>query len=346
MRIPQATIAAVTLLVLAVAWAAAAEPVSVIGYNRITVPAQSDVIVSVPFVQPPVGSVVVDSTTGTGVKVPVGSFAGGEFSNGRYYVRFTTGNAAGRWATVTSNTTDELVFQDTSFLADVAGGNKLTIYPHQTLSKVFPAKLAGRSFLASTGAFFTLNVQTTVRLWTPSVGIDQAPASTYYFHETGVWKALNGSPADNVIVPPGAALVIRNTSDQELVYVPQGSVVADPQAVALTSQSSQDDTYLSTGRPIGVTLKDLGLGGSDAFESSTGAFFTLQIKDTLRVFDNSATGTDKAPATTYYYHESGQWRTLGGQNADDVVIPASTGIVIRKLPNTTSTGVWTAQAPY
>jgi len=60
-----------------------------VGYNTITVPANSDVLVSVPFNQDAVGTFTVDTVTANGVTVTNGLTANA-YTNG-YYVRFTSG---------------------------------------------------------------------------------------------------------------------------------------------------------------------------------------------------------------------------------------------------------------
>ncbi|MFP4141171.1 MAG: TIGR02597 family protein, partial [Phycisphaerae bacterium] len=273
---------------------------SVTGYNKVTVPAQSDVIVSVPFTQKPEGTFTV-ATDGVGDDtLSVDEDITTEY-DGAYYIRFTSGDAKGLWSTIkSSNTTTESVeLEDTSMLTGgkVAEGDTFKIIKHQMLSSVFPDKLAGLSFVASTGSGFGLKIKTRVLLWQESVGTNQAPSRTFYFHDSGEWRNLAGSNSNDTVIAPDAILVIRNTSDKNLTYIPQGSVYTGAVAKTIQTYASADDVYTSTTRPVAVKLKDLGLGGSDAFVTSTGAGFGLTIKDRLLVFDNSTTGTNKAPVS-------------------------------------------------
>jgi uncharacterized protein (TIGR02597 family) len=321
---------------------------SVTGYNKVTVPAQSDVIVSVPFTQKPEGTFTV-ATGGVGATALSVDEDITSAYDGAYYIRFTSGDAKGLWSTIeATNTTAETVeLEDTSMLASkVSEGDTFKIIKHNTLESVFPDKLAGLSFVASTGTGFGLKIKTRVLLWEESVGTNQAPAQTFYFHESAEWRSLAGSNSDDTVISPDAILVIRNTADKKLTYIPQGSVHTGTVAKAIQTHGSADDVYTSTSRPVAVKLKDLGLGGSDAFATSTGTGFGLTIKDRLLVFDNSTTGTNKAPVSTFYYHESGEWRNLAGQNADDYEISPSTGVVIRKTSGAVETNVWTAEAPF
>ncbi|MFW5870010.1 MAG: TIGR02597 family protein, partial [Planctomycetota bacterium] len=144
MRRIMTTVVAVALLATAVPMFGQVQ--SVTGYNKVTVPAQSDVIVSVPFTQKPEGTFTV-ATDGVGDDtLSVDEDITTEY-DGAYYIRFTSGDAKGLWSTIkSSNTTTESVeLEDTSMLTGgkVAEGDTFKIIKHQTLSSVFPDKLAG-----------------------------------------------------------------------------------------------------------------------------------------------------------------------------------------------------------
>jgi uncharacterized protein (TIGR02597 family) len=320
---------------------------NVTGYNKVTVPAQSDVIVSVPFTQKPEGTFTVASggISETGITA---SESLTESYDGAYYVRFTSGDADGRWATISSTSSNTLTLKSDQqgVLDDVSEGDNFKIIKHQTLETVFPDKLSGLSFVASTGTGFGLKRETLVLMWGSSVGTNKAPSSTFYFHETGEWRTFVGQNADNTIIAPDSILVIRNTSDKKLTYIPQGSVNTGSDAQVVKTRTVENDVLTTTDRPVPVKLKDLGLGESDGWTAGSGAGFTLERGDLLLTWDNSASGVNKSPINTYYYHESGEWRTFAGQNADDVEIAPSTGMIIRKQSGTVSTGEWKAAAPF
>ncbi len=347
MRRIMTTVVVVALLATAVPMFGQVQNVT--GYNKVTVPAQSDVIVSVPFTQKPEGTFTVASG-GVGASTLAVEEDITSAYDGAYYIRFTSGDAKGLWSTIKAAniTTETVELEDTSMLTGgkVSEGDTFKIIKHQTLESVFPDKLAELSFIPSTGTGFGLKINTRVLLWTESVGTNQAPTQTFYFHESAEWRNAAGSTSDETVIAPDAILVIRNTADKKLTYMPQGSVHTGTVAKAIQTHGSADDVYTSTSRPVAVKLKDLGLGGSDAFAASTGTGFGLTIKDRLLVFDNSTTGTNKAPVSTFYYHESGEWRNAAGQNADDYEISPSTGVVIRKASGAVETNVWTAEAPF
>ena len=347
MRRIMTTVVAVALLATAVPMFGQVQ--SVTGYNKVTVPAQSDVIVSVPFTQKPEGTFTVAIGGVAASTLTVDEDIATAY-DGAYYVRFTSGDAKGLWSTIkSSNTTAESVeLEDASMLTGgkVAEGDTFKIIKHQTLSSVFPDKLAGLSFVASTGSGFGLKRETLVLMWGESEGTNKAPSSTFYYHESGDWRTFVGNNADGTVIAPDSILVIRNTSDKKLTYIPQGSVNTGADAQTVKTRTVKNDVLTTTDRPVPVKLKDLGLGGSDAWTAGTGTGFGLQRGDLLLTWDNSATGINKSPINTFYYHDSGEWRTFSGQNADDVEIGPSTGMIIRKQAGTVSTDVWKAEATF
>lgn len=98
--------------------------------------------------------------------------------------------------------------------------------------------------------------------------------------------------------------------------------------------------------PSDITLNNLGLIESGAFTPSASTLGTVR-KDTLLVFNNAASGFNKAPSATYYYLTNAStqgWRstTAGTNDVGTTVIPAAVGYVIRKATNgTTGSQFWT-----
>jgi len=95
------TLAAAVLLALA---AGSAQAQNTVGYNQTLVPAQADARLSVPFNQAIEGTFAVVAKTSGGVTVS-DALVAAKYANA-YYVRFTSGNASGLWATISTNTTN------------------------------------------------------------------------------------------------------------------------------------------------------------------------------------------------------------------------------------------------
>lgn len=327
----------------------AVQAADVVGFNKVTVPANSDAVVTVPFVQKSVGSFAATGTTGTGIVI-AGGLAANAFQN-VFYVRMTSGPAAGRWSTVTGNSATEFTLADTSFLASVAAGNTFDLVPHQTLARVFSDDLKDITFTASTSP-----VIHTMEVLLPdgtSVGINKAPNETYYYRAvSGVsaWRKVGAGASisfDNTILPPGAYFVLRNNNATALSFLTKGNVAASQQqARTVATESAQNDLPAASGNPFPVTLLDLNLGGTPAFQNSTSPVIHT---DELLVFSNT-TGQNNPPPITYYYRTvSGvaAWRKVGAGASEDHnsdIIPAGAALVIRKGAGTPGSAGWVQPA--
>lgn len=320
-----------------------AESINVVGYNRVDVAANTDVLVSVPFIQNSEGTFTVTAVTGTGVTVA--DTLGVDAYAATYYVRFTSGAAKGRWSTITSNTVNDLVLENNTFLPDITIGDVFEIIPHLTLDKVFPDALEGRSFEKSASLF---NRSTEVLIPnTASVGINKAASATYYYYNDE-WRKVGAAPTisfNDVVVSPEEYFVIRNRSDKKLTFVISGNVPAMTLVCDLPKETQKNDIAAVSGRPIAMKLSQLGLGGTAAFTTTTLLF---NRQDELMVFDNDAAGINKAAAATYFYYD-GAWRKVGASpttSFDDELVSPGAALIIRKASGAAGTVTWTQNSPY
>lgn len=332
------------------------------GYTAVTVPGNSTAAVSMPFVNKAEGTfeVATDNT----LQVSGSPFTGEDYSD-MYYVRVTDGDTKGRWSTIASNTAGEIVLKDTSFIGDIAAGDKFKVVKHVTLSQAFPDALRGISFRES-GLKTTIvfgnpvvsldqdNIGTRVIAFpdpsvsAPSIGPNKVPSRIYVYGD-GSWRNTGsiGTSADDDILPPDQYFFVRNsTSDEKLTFIPSGNVSFEPKAVQLVSDAGSDNDVVIGGTVKAIKLKDLALGGTSAFVDSvitTTIVFgnpvtTLTTKnDQLLVF--GATGD--VPQKVYVYAD-GHWRNTSaiGTVADDDEIPASGAFIIRKVAGSSTTEVW------
>ncbi len=341
MKIKTSIATAVTLLAVGV-HAANAE---VAGYNGTAVPTGSDAFVSVPFTIECEASLTVNAVVGgSGVTVNE-TLVDSKYNTGLYYVRVTSGVADGKWSTITSNTTGELVLTDTSILTGIVNGDSLKVYPHQTLETVFFDGLEGTSYLASTSTFFRNGTEVLVPSSDP--GTDKGAAAIYYYFD-GQWRDANvfgGGDADDVILAPQSQVIVRNTSSTATLNVYTfGDVETHTQVAAIPVLGVANDVAAATGQPIARTLSQLQLGGSAAFASSSAV--DAVDGDQLLVFDNAASGINKGPSATYYYAD-GQWlNVVGDANSDAVELPAGAAVLIRKVSGAVSTVSWKQSSPF
>ncbi len=250
----------------------------------------------------------------------------------------------GSYYTVTANGTNNVTINlngdSLSSIASNIGSTSVTLIPYWTLGTAFPAANAGTSFIVSTGSV-PRSIKTQILLPDMvSPGVDLAANGTY-FNLNGNWRLYGQDPTvsyDDTILPPTSPFIVRN-STTATTFTPTGSVYMNRVSTPLDTQtSSQQDNAVAVARPANVTLNDLGLIASGAFTASTGST-PRTLKDTILIFDNTASGTDKAATATYYYFNSA-WRQFGQDPTVDygaTALPYGVGFIIRKAVNTAGT---------
>jgi len=339
--------AAIALLSLAAQSIGLAETV---GYNKVTVPGNSDALVSVPFTLDAAATLTVTGVVpSTGVTV-AGPLTNNQYQN-LYYVRFLTGNAAGQWSTISSNTTTQLNFSVTSFVGSIANGDQFQVIRHQTLASIFPDGLEGVSFVKSNSAINNIANRRTEILIPNStaIGINKA-SSASYFYLSGEWRRQSqAGNFDNTVIEPHTYVIIRNSNNATpLTFYSLGDVVSTGQLVdRVRTETSKNDVYKSAMNPLPITLAGLELGGTPAFVSSTSLINNVaNRRDELLVFNNATTGINKASSASYFYF-NGAWRKQGsgGANFDGEVLPAGSAILIRKYQGVSAGNADWAQSP-
>jgi len=313
-----------------------------VGVNSINIPAQTDVYVSVPFTQRSEGTFTVTGTSGSDVNFAEATQAGA-FAN-RFYLRFTSGPADGKWATITANGTNSATVADASVLAGVVAGNTFKVYRHQTFDTVFPSNFKGISYTVSLSLFAR-----TFEVLIPTTGgaTINRPAGTVYFHFNGTWRKSPGSPAVDAkfdIIPPQQLLILRNNNNSALTYYSFGDIELNEQTAPIVVQSSDNDIAISTGQPVPVTLSQLMIGGTAAWKDGVSVF---NLGDEIQLRNNAAAGKNK-PAAIIYFRLNGAWRQTPGSptvSVDDVLLPPGAAFFIRKDGGTPATEQWTQTSP-
>jgi uncharacterized protein (TIGR02597 family) len=333
--------AAALLLSLAVGSASRAADVS--GFNKVVVPPGSDAVVTVPFVRASVAQLTATGATGTGITVTAPLPATDAYAT-VFYVRMTSGAALGRWRTISGNSAGELTLSDTSFVSSIANGDTFDIVPHQTLGSVFPDELKGISFLESSNT--TIH---STEIWLPdttTLSVNKAANTAYFFHQ-GNWKK-SGSPypiSNNVILPPDLYIKLRNKSTTaSLTFIVSGKTTSNAdQSRVVRTETVKYDVPAGSGFATSISLRDLKLGGTSAFTTSTS---TTLHKDELLVYVNGITGINNAPSMTFFYYNDA-WRKSGEAGLsypshDIDLLPAGAALIIRKASAATpADNTWT-----
>lgn len=340
MMIKASAIAAVALAALAVGTAKAVE---ITGYTKIAVPANSDVLLTVPFDQDASGDFAVNTKTGTGVTV-TNTLTTNQFAT-TFFIRFTSGTGKGLWTTISSNTTSAFVFANTAILSDINVGDTFTVYPHRTLTNVFTDGMAGLSYAKTTSL---ANRQTEVLIPdTTGVGTNR-PISATYFYFNNAWRKVGAAPTvnfNNTVLPPQDHFILRNRTANPLTYISMGDVTAVQRARYIPTETIKTDVVAAAGFPLKIKLAQLGLGGTSAFATTTNVAVR---KDELLVFDNTAVGQNKPALATFFFFNNA-WRKVGDSPAtshNDDLLDVGAAFVVRKAAGASAaTTKWTEPLP-
>ncbi|WP_438483186.1 hypothetical protein [Oleiharenicola lentus] len=187
------------------------------------------------------------------IDVTGAGWTAGAFSNASspYYLRITSGTAAGRVMTVstTPNTASRLFVNndgiDLSTGAGIVSGDTYELVPADTLSSLFGTTLMGGADAATAD-----NIQ----VWS---GASWQP---FYYNTTRNRWERSGTPslsANNVILRPDRGFFLaRRSYDSDFILRVGGRV---PQIAPRYFHARMGVTFLSLGVPVGQTLAQLGL---------------------------------------------------------------------------------------
>ena len=331
-----AAIPAAILLALAVQSASA---VDAVGFNRTPVPANSDALVSIPFTKAPEGAYTVSSVPGSGVVRVTGTVTGSYADT--YYVRFTGGNANGLWSTITANTTSGFTLANTDVASRVVAGDTFIVYPHHTLSSLFPNGYEGISFITA-GDDGVNPGATIVLIKDTSIGTDKAAAKMCVHLGSFGWYDGDWNQVDGLVLEPGTFVQVRNADEaKELDVFIAGDVPETKMAAVLpTSASGDNDLYLVNPYPVDVTLGQLGLETWASSEDGT------TFKGLVLLYDNATAGTDKSASVMGFYLTGDKWYDGDWNDITNLIIPSGMGVVLRDSSGVAGTGVWSVNKPY
>lgn len=222
----------------------------------------------------------------------------------------------------------------------------------KTFDQLFPANLAGLSYIASVSPAAGGRRTEVLLLRYDQVGVNKSAEATYFYFNGG-WRK-QGAP---VTVNFGASnavnsaqyMLIRNTNNSNpLTFVAFGNLSEGEVTTSISTAATKNDLYVSPGRAAPLTFADLQLGGTAAFVSSVSPAAGGR-RDELLVFNNSATGINKSAADTYFYFNNG-WRRQGSPVTVDFsnsnVVNGATGFLLRKYEGTPGSVNWTTIPVY
>lgn len=354
--LPGLALAFVATLYSVNAYASPALNTAPVGFINLSAPAGSDVLVSLSFTRPSVYSGTVGGLSGA-VITAAGS-PGWTVNRwvqslpsqpDTYYVQFKSGSAAGRFYSVVANTANTVTIDWNGETPAAAVSDTFVLIPYWTLGTLYPASQAGTAFTASSSDTVH-GTEILLPASAATAGINLSASATFYFFG-GSWRKVGASPSasfDATVVAPNGYLIQRNRGAATTVSV-YGGVPTGVISTLLSAQGggAQQDNAVALPFPGTVTLDDSNLRGSGAFRASTSPFFHT---DELYVFDNTASGINKAAVAVYYYY-NGAWRKAGAPVTTNfgptAVFVPGTGVMVRKggTGAAAATAYWTYTSP-
>ncbi|MDQ8202506.1 TIGR02597 family protein [Pelagicoccus sp. SDUM812003] len=320
----------------------------IVGAIALDIPADSDVVVSFPFKQSSSYGGRVHSVSGAELDVGdgVSILSSGDFDavggQATHYVLVEDGSLEGRHFDIVSNT-DQKITLDTSENLSGLDQAIITVREHWTLGEAFPNGIGSNAVFEASGPQVQLLVPEEVK-----VGGGFDVASLYYFYQ-GAWRAVgekldleaNGANSNDDVIAPGASVMVRNNSMDDIRTYFFGEVVTSPIAIPIESSSSDVvDNYVSVSRPLGLTLAEFGLSAGGAFTAST-SLAEVDRGDLLLVYSYTESGKNKTADQYFLYNN--EWYLAGGDGTpvSDTVIKAGQGVVIRKKAGEDGVNYWT-----
>jgi uncharacterized protein (TIGR02597 family) len=331
-----------------------------IGFVKMSTEVGGDTPTSVPFERRPVYVGVVSAFDDTSKTVTLQGAAlstspqifglnGAQYS---HYIHFTTGALAGEYHPLTGNGTDTVTLDTGESLAALtAEADNAKVIPFWTLDTLFPGGegITGSTSLASSN--------TALLMWpSASSGTNVPPSFVYsYFSPLSIWVEATTGITDQggQIIAPDMPFVVRENGSTTNTLVFSGRVPKDPITINISTSSTEiTDNPIALFRPVGSTLNQSGLlnanGTSNgAFEPSTSLVSPV---DTVLIFDDNATGPNKAPSFVYsYFQPLSRWVEATDGIVDKGDVPIFDGgktFFIRKGIADGMTKKWTNQANY
>jgi len=316
-----------------------AEDVTV-GFDTVACAAGSDTIVCVPFRRSSAhsgavsGAPAIGAETATITAADSPAFSAGQFTAEAHYLFFTGDGSRAGWSfpvTAHDGTTITIDLENDD-LSGVSDGDPFEIVPYWTLATLFPKQTQNTIHVSPNK--LAVNRMTRVLFFNNTGnGIDLAPDRIHFLTPEGWFRTTRGFPnADDAIIPPGSAFVIRHPSGATATsFTPSQVVVEGTATLPLrTRTAGPQDNPVGMMRPLPVKLSELDLDGA-AFEESASTDPGDRM-DQLFVYDNLVAAVNRQPSTIYF-KVGGSWHRDDGATypaADDDELVSSWGLLIRK----------------
>ena len=252
-----------------------------------------------------------------------------------YFALVKSGNMAGAYFVVSSNTTSGLVVNLDGLTLGNADVTSVEVRPFWTLNTLFPPSEANVPFVPSTS---TTTAGRRTQILIPdntSTGSNRNPSKVFFYNNTlGDWVTTTAASvkAGDTVIDPAGYVILRNTggTPPTLSITSSGSVLTDKVDIYLaTASNKSNDNYIALPRASDYKLSELGFTDTNFVQSTSKT--TGGRRDTLLVLDKTGAGINRAPSKVYFKFGGAWYDSSASATAVDPTIPAGTALVVRKF---------------
>ena len=273
------------LFAVGVAGAAVTDPVGYVSLGNTAgpsaIPANTDTRISIPLLNATasVGSVAAGGIAGNVITVDGAAYTPSEWVG--YYVQIVSGANEGQILLVTANDATSLTVdvQPGDSLTGVSDGDSIELSEAWTLDSFVGEVPVGTQLLAFSGSASGINIAPDV-IYEYGTAFGTFPSNVWF-------NATFFTEAGSDVLFPGEGLVVRTGATAIDSLVITGEVPTVRNRTLIAGGSGQQDTPISYVSPVDEAVVDAGIPAA--------------TDDQILIFDPTATGLNKAPATIYQY---------------------------------------------
>ncbi len=284
-----------------------------VGFLTVSVPAGSSSAWSLPLYNTPVFQSSISSVdSSTSFSLTSASFTAGQYASSPFFVHVQTGNSAGKFYLISSNTTTQLTVatNGADLTTLLAMGDQCEIIAGNTLASVFGATAPG----LQTGA--TFDVADNVFLW-------NGKSWDTYFNNGTNWKKTGslGNQNPTIIYPDEGIFISRRNTSTGVSVTVMGTVPTTKEQTDLAAHDSNGhgSTFIANRFPVDMQLSAIGLQNTANWKSGA----TFDVADNVFAWNGHAWDT--------YFYNGTNWKKTGSLGIQDTtVIPAGTALFVTR----------------
>jgi uncharacterized protein (TIGR02597 family) len=295
-----------------------------VGCVRVVIPAPiagetSRKVLGIPFNRPSVFRGIVTAVVGATLKAGTPAWTAGQFVSEPHYLKFRSGPHAGRYFSITANTSDTLTLSSEG-----------VSFTEEQMFEIFPAQTLGSLFGTTNVPLRTGTSEATADF----VRVHNGAGWDTYFHTGTQWQISGGTASQNGLVlrpEQGVIVVAGGTSAVNLTLL--GSVSVSPDASLVPGTGA---ALVSNRSPVDTTLSALNMHSLPGWAKGA----TASVSDNVMRWNGSSWNV--------YYHTGARWQLAGSHaSQDSATVHAGEALLIRRRDaSTAKAALFNTAAPF